>query len=285
MNPYELLRDYSLEITARDIEALEAHASGLRPGTPVSITFLPGDQIETLADVAARVTALGLAAIPHIAARRIRSVEQLERLLRTLRDVGAPERAFVIAGDLSEPIGPYRDALDIIGCGKLAAAGVRSVGIAGYPEGHPRIPSEALARAMRDKLAAIANAGQRAEIVTQFTFDAAPVIEWIERLRDGGIDTPVRVGLAGPTSAKALLRFAARCGVDASHKVLAKYGLSLRRLLGTTTPDLLVRDLTAALNPERHGIVRAHLYPFGGIDKAIEWSNARAAQNALRQSA
>lgn len=281
MRPDELLHDYSLEITARDIAGLEAVAAQLRPDMPVSVTYLPGDDIDTLASVSRRVAALGLRPVPHISARRIQSAAQLDRFLGALGAAGAAEQVFVIAGDAPEPLGPYADALAIIASGKLARAGVRQVGISGYPEGHPQISPAVLQRAMRDKLAAISDAGQRAEIVTQFTFDAAPLISWIKQLRETGIECPIRVGLAGPASAKALLRFAARCGVDASRKVIAKYGLSLTRLLGTATPDLLVRELTTALRCERHGDVSAHIYPFGGIDRAVAW----AAPNALRSSA
>src|SRR5690606_1961106 len=40
----ELLRDYSLEITAKDVAGFTEAAPQLVPGTAVSITFLPGDE-------------------------------------------------------------------------------------------------------------------------------------------------------------------------------------------------------------------------------------------------
>lgn len=39
----ELLRDYSLEITAKDVASFTEAAAQLVPGTAVSITFLPGE--------------------------------------------------------------------------------------------------------------------------------------------------------------------------------------------------------------------------------------------------
>lgn len=281
MTPAELLRNYSLEITARDEDGLAALGGRLRPAMPVSITFLPGDEMDRLAAIAGHVRALGLTPVPHISARRIRSAERLDTFLDALREAGATDRVFVVAGDPREPMGPYEDALAVIRSGKLAAAGVRQVGIAGYPEGHAQIPAAKLRDAMAAKLAEIAASGQTAEIVTQFSFDAEPVLHWLEELRQDGIETPVRIGLAGPASAKALLHFAARCGVEASRKVLSKYGLSLTRLLGTATPDRLIDSLAASLDPARHGEVHAHLYPFGGVAKAVDWAEDRVAAAAV----
>jgi methylenetetrahydrofolate reductase (NADPH) len=108
-------------------------------------------------------------------------------------------------------------------------------------------------------------------IVTQFAFDADPVLNWLEGLRAAGIKALVRVGIPGPASVKTLLGFAARCGVGASTKVMAKYGVSITRLLTTAGPDKLVEDFARKLDPERHGDVLFHLYPFGGLEAAAKW--------------
>jgi methylenetetrahydrofolate reductase (NADPH) len=57
-------------------------------------------------------------------------------------------------------------------------------------------------------------------VVTQFSFDAEPVLAWLEQVRKAGIHALVRVGVPGPASVKRLLAFAARCGVGASTKVM-----------------------------------------------------------------
>ena len=81
----------------------------------------------------------------------------------------------------------------------------------------------------------------------------------------------VRVGVPGPANVKTLLRFAARCGVGASTKVMSKYGVSITRLLTTAGPDALIIDLARGLDPARHGEVLLHFYPFGGLVKTAEW--------------
>ena len=102
--------------------------------------------------------------------------------------------------------------------------GIRTVGIAGYPEGHPRIGDEELNRAMAEKIAAAEATGPAVEIVTQFCFDARAIQNFIARLRAFGFEHRLRIGLAGPTSLTSLMRYASRCGVRASAQGLARPG-------------------------------------------------------------
>ena len=154
-------------------------------------------------------------------------------------------QVLVIAGDRDPPAGPLRGALDVIDSGLLQRHGIREVGIAGYPEGHPRIPGHELDRALADKIAAAEATGLRLHIVTQFCFDAEAIIGWIRRLRDFGFDTPVRIGLAGPTSLSTLVRYASRCGVSASVQGLARHAGLMRQLFAMSAPDAIVRRLAA----------------------------------------
>jgi methylenetetrahydrofolate reductase (NADH) len=276
MTPEQLLSDYSLEITVRDIERLAAVRDGIAPQTAVSITFLPGDEGEMVVDAAVAVRRLGFIPVPHVSARRIGSAEGLARLLGDLRDAARIDRVFVIAGDLPRPLGPYEDALAVIRSGLMARYGIRQVGIAGYPQGHPRVPPEMLSRAMKEKLAALTEAGHVAEVTTQFAFDADAVAGWVARLRAAGVDVPIRLGMAGPATAQSLLRYAARCGVGASAKVLGKYGVSISRLLSAATPNLMLWSLGKLIDPEAVGPVKIHLHPFGGLATLAEWLAAVA---------
>jgi methylenetetrahydrofolate reductase (NADPH) len=108
-------------------------------------------------------------------------------------------------------------------------------------------------------------------VVTQFGFDAEPILAWLAQLREANVHGLVRVGVPGPANVKTLLRFAARCGVGASTKVMSKYGVSITRLLTTAGPDALIEDLARGLSPARHGEVLLHFYPFGGLKTTAEW--------------
>lgn len=267
----DLLREYSLEITAKDGDSFEEAAPSLVPGTAVSVTFLPGDDPDMRVATAARVKRLGFEPVSHLSARRLRSEQELETMLARLRDEAGVTRVFVVAGDLAQPSGPYEDALSIIRSGLLEKYGIRHVGIAGYPEGHPDISEEKLWQAMRDKISVLRDVGQKVDITTQFGFDTEPVLKWLERLRQEGIEARVRIGVAGPASVKTLLRYAARCGVAASAKVMSKYGASILNLFNTAAPERFVSELAESLDPARHGDVTLHFYPFGGVKTTAEW--------------
>lgn len=266
-----LLDYYSIEMTAKDVPNLEAAADIIPPGTKIPITFLPGEDFPMRIAAAKRVRELGFLPIPHISARRLKSQEELESFLAELqREVGT-DHAFVVAGDPPEPMGPYEDALAIIRSGLLAKYGIRRVGISGYPEGHPDIGNEKLWQAKRDKLAAILERGHDFAVVTQFTFNAEPVLDWLVQVRKAGVHALVRIGVPGPASVKRLLAFAARCGVGASKTVMKKYGMSITKLLTTAGPDKLIENLAVGLDPKKHGEVLLHFYPFGGIRATAEW--------------
>lgn len=270
-----LLGNFSVEVTAGGADALPGASALLPCETPISITFLPGEKPDARVAAAALIRRLGFVPIPHISARRLASCEDLDSYLAALSREAGLDRALVVAGDCS-PMGPFRDALDVIRTGRLAEHGVRRVGISGYPDGHLDIPADRLWHAMSDKYRSLLDMGHEPIITTQFGFDAAPMIDWIEAVRDRGIMATIRLGVPGPASAKSLLRFAARCGVGASAKVLRKYGISISRLMNVVGPDRLIEGLADGLAPSRHGDVRIHIYPFGGLERTAQWAASRA---------
>ena len=137
-----------------------------------------------------------------------------------------------------------------------------------------------LERALAAKVEAAGQTGLACHIVTQFCFDAAAVTDWIVRLRDQGIEHPVRVGMAGPTSLATLLRYAQRCGVRASVQGLARNAGLLKHLVGTSAPDGVIRPLVAA--SARLGRVTPHFFSFGGVAATARWAAAvRAGHIAL----
>ncbi|WP_226761646.1 methylenetetrahydrofolate reductase, partial [Arthrobacter sp. SO3] len=206
----ELIQDFSLEMTGKDITALAEAKDQIPPRTRINITFLGNEDLEMRVAAARTVRDLGFVPVPHISARRLKSREQLEEFLGRLQEVGASEHVLVVGGDPATPEGPYEDSLAIIRSGMLQQFGVREVGIGGYPEGHPDIPQETLWRALEDKTAALAEQDLGASILTQFAFDTDPVADWIDAVRARGINAPIRVGTPGPAGIKRLLGFARR---------------------------------------------------------------------------
>src|SRR5512139_637484 len=270
-NLRKLLTDFSLEMTAKDVERLELAAPTIPQGTRISVTFLPGEEFPARVKAAAAVKRLGFVPVPHISARRIKSEAELEGFLNDLATEVAMEDCFVIAGDPPQPEGPYEDALAVIRSGKLQKYGIRHVGISGYPEGHSEIPTDKLWQALRDKKKVLDDQGLAYSVMTQFGFDAEPVLTWLEQVKREGVDVPIRIGVAGPASIKTLLGYAKRCGVGVSTKVVAKYGMSITQLIGSAGPDSIINEMALGLDPAVHGDVYLHFYPFGGLPKTAEW--------------
>lgn len=255
---------------AADIDALAAAAP---PATEIYLTAVPNQPRQRVVEAVARLNAAGLQPVPHIAARQFEGEAELAAFLQGVSGAGAG-RALVIAGDRDMPAGPYPDALAVIASGLLQRHGIRCIGIGGYPDGHPRISAAALARALADKLAAAREGGLDVRIVTQFCFDAETIVAWLRRLRDGGVMAPVRIGIAGPTSMASLLRYAARCGVRASARGLARNASAMRGLIGQAAPDALLHAVVERLGGL--GPVSPHFYSFGGIARTAAYARAAA---------
>lgn len=268
-----LLSDFSLEMTGKDVDHLREAGSTIPEGTRVNVTYLEHEDLETRLAAARTAHQMGFVPVPHVSARRLDSAARLEEFLAALHQAGASDTVFVVGGDPATPYGPFHEALDVIRSGLLDQHGVRHVSIAGYPEGHPHIADAALWAALEAKTAALREAGLRGDVITQFGFDVEPVLSWIERARDRGIDLPIRVGVPGPAGVRRLLRYAARFGIATSTGIARKYGLSITNLMGTAGPDRFLTGLAERLRPEVHGEVKLHFYTFGGLAATSAWIN------------
>jgi methylenetetrahydrofolate reductase (NADPH) len=279
-----MLDRFSLEMTGKDVESLTtaAGAGAIPAGTPINITYLSTEDLAMRLLAAGRVRELGFTPVPHISARRISGEAELRQYLGGLRAREACEHVFVVGGDPKTPEGPFPDALSIIRSGMLEEFGVRSVGVAGYPEGHPNITDDALALALTDKAAALREHGLEMTITTQFSFDAEPVLAWVAAVRERRLSVPIRIGVPGPAGIRRLLAYAKRFGVGTGAEVVRKYGLSLTNLLGSAGPDRFLHALANGEDPARHGELELHFYAFGGLKETAEWATAFRAGAAER---
>lgn len=268
----DLLRNVSIELSARDRGAEQLCRGFLAPGTSVYVNFAPNDSYHAIVEVAARLKRAGFCPVPHIAARSLTGLTQLDDFLRRARGVGV-DQALIVAGDLDPPAGPFHSSLELIETGLLAKCGLRSVGIAGYPEGHPKIGGATLEAALVAKLRLLRAGGIMPYIVTQFCFEAAPIIDWLGRLRTTGIDAPVRIGLAGPASIATLAKFAVRCGIGKSLMALVGGQTSIARMLIEAGPERVMRALATA-DLASYGIAGLHLFTFGGLVRTGKWLRA-----------
>ena len=271
---------YSIEATRPSVADIEAVAEHSGPARQLYLSAVPAQPLADLAGVAAQARRAGLEPVVHLPARRFTSRAELIEVLARLRGEADVRRLLVLAGEFDPP-GPFADALAIVRDGALREAGIEEIGITGYPEGHPRIDTDRLATAMTDKIAAATEQGLRVHIVTQFAFAADPIVGWIRRVRESGVALPVRIGLAGPTSLTALLRYAKRCGVNASMRGLATGAAA--SLIGNVGPEKIVAELLEA--SAGLGDIKIHYFSFGGVGDTARYADRLATRLAAESKA
>jgi methylenetetrahydrofolate reductase (NADPH) len=278
----ELAACGSLEMNADRAGDARTIADLLPTGTKVYVNHLPRNALsETLKSLKA-LCAAGLEPVPHVAARRVSSRAALKTFLKRAVDEAGVRKVLLIGGDDPQPSGPYRDGLGPLGDGLIAECGIQEVGLAGYPEGHARIPRAALERAMDEKLAMVSAQGLSAYVLTQFSFAPMRVIEYCAELAQRWPALPVYVGLAGPTEPLRLLRFAQRCGVSASLRALRAQGFGVARLVTHTDPGDQLQAVARFCAARRAcNVVGVHLFSFGGVREAAEWLNGVIAGRRL----
>jgi len=271
----DLAHDFSIEATLpppADIEAMRAFAP---KGMPVFISAVPSKPLMSGIEAAVQVRNCGFEPVPHIVARNFPSRQSAEELITRMVGEAGVRRALILAGDLDNPAGDLFDAKALIESGLLQKHGITQIGISGYPDGHPSIPQETLQQALPAKLAAAEAAGLNVEIVTQFGFETAPIVDWVTQLRKNGHHQRIRIGLAGPTSFTALLRYAKRCGVKASARGATRNtGLLKQMFGGMSAPDDLIRTFALDSHRERLGDIALHFFSFGGIPTTAKWATA-----------
>jgi methylenetetrahydrofolate reductase (NADPH) len=259
-----LVRSASLEMTARVAAVNDLVAAALPAGTRVYITALPGDSVDATLATALRVRQMGLVPVPHLGARYVADPRSFEMLLRSLVREAGVDQVLVIGGDIGRPRGPYASSLDLLRSGVFERSGIRQIGLAAYPEGHPSISRDVLEQALAAKLAQVRELGLEPFIVSQFCFSAASIAAWLSQMTRQLAGVPIHVGVAGPAKMATLVKFGLACGIGASLRALRKTSL---RQLADATPDTLVTSLADSGDK----IAGLHFFTFGGIACTADW--------------
>ena len=268
----ELVAAGSLEISPRELHRAKEVAAVLPADTCVYIPSLPGLPLARTLEAIAAVREAGLDPVPHVSARRILNREEFRDFLKRAATEHGVHRVLLIGGDEPRPKGPFVDSLQILEERLLPDCGVREIGVAGYPEGHPRIPANAVDKALSRKLELAAAQSIGVYVLTQFSFAPGRVVEYCASLARRWPDLPVYVGIAGPTDAAALARYAQRCGVSRSLRALRDLGTGIAQLVTNTDPrDQLIALARYTLAREPSNAVGVHLYSFGGALRTATW--------------
>jgi len=269
----DFMTGFSIETTPGSAAKIPDFRTILRPGTTVSVTFLPGSDFMDTVRTAKRLKAEGFNPAPHIAARSIPSHAMLAEFMTRLRGEADVREVVALAGGVNEPLGAFDNSMQLMETGLFDKHGIRRIGVAGHPEGSPDIGPAQLAEALDWKNRFAARSDASFYIATQFCFEAAPVIAWDRAIAAAGNTLPVHVGVPGLATLKTLINHAKACGIGPSMRVLTRQARHIAKLLTVQAPDRLVADLAhyKAAHPEC-GIAKVHIYPLGGLRRSAAWT-------------
>jgi len=241
----------------------------LPEGADVSITSSPDKSIMETVERSERAAAAGFHVVPHIAARNVEDEAQLEEIVDRLAAAGVTE-IFIPGGD-NEEAGEFESAYQLLETMDGMDHPFEEIGITGYPEGHHFLDEETLREHLEKK------EQYGTYIVTQICYDPDEVIEWVEEVREHGIELPVEVGVPGVMKYQKLLNISQQVGVGDSLNFLRKTtGIVdfVKQLIGSRgkyTPDGIIEGLAPYADDPEYDFRGVHLYTFNQTADTEEW--------------
>ena len=224
----------------------------------LTVTCSPRHGVDHSVDVACRMRAKGHAVIVHLAARMVRDAEHLDALLARMAAGGVAD-VFLIGGDGAKPLGSYMSAMDLLPELRAHELAPRTIGVAGYPEGHPLIDETRLDAVLAEKV-------PLADYMTsQMCFDPSALVRWLERTRERGVSLPLYAGLPGVVDRKRLLEISLRVGVGASVSFIRKQRGLTRLFERGNDHAARLHAAVAPLVGGELGIAGLHFYTFNRL--------------------
>jgi len=286
----DFLQDFSIEVMPRTAEKVENFRDHLPIGTRVYIAHIEGTPIEDMVRTAKRIAAEGYQVMPHFPARIIKDETVLADWIARYQGEAGVDQALVLAGGVPEPQGKFDSSMQLLETELFDKAGFKRLHVAGHPEGNRDIDLKGSSTNVETALKWKNDFNNRTDadmaIVTQFAFDAGPIIKWSNQVQASGINLPIHIGIAGPAKLQTLIKFAIACGVGPSLKVLQKRAMDVTKLVMPYEPDDVVTALAAhkVANPG-FAVTHVHFFPLGGIKSNAAWATSRGGASAQPASA
>ena len=251
-------------------DSFDQQVTHLPDGATITITASPTLDLPATIEKSELAADLGFEVVPHIAARYVRDAEHLTEIADRLTDAGITD-VFVPGGDREEPIGEFDSAYALLSTMDEVGIEFDDVGITGYPEGHPFLSRETLDSEM-DKKRPYAT-----YLATQLCYDPGAILDWIESVRERGVDLPVQVGIPGVMKYQRLLGISRKVGVGDSVRFLQKTtGVVdfVRQLVGSRgkfEPTELIEGLAPYADDPDYAIQGVHVYTFNQVPDTEAW--------------
>ena len=238
-------------------------------GSTISVTCSPAKNIEDTLELCENFTEGGHYPIPHLAARMVEDTAHIERIIRRLNTQGI-RKVFIIGGD-AEQRGPFSDASSFLRVFLDYRPDIDTVGIGGYPDGHPVISDQLLLESLAEKQEMIFAAGLSGYFATQMCFDPGTIHDWLTKRRFSGITLPCHLGIPGHVDITRLISISLRLGVGVSARYLKKNRYSILRLLNPLryNANRLISPLSGSA--EKLGITNVHCFTFNTAEATEAW--------------
>ena len=269
----KFLNSYSIETTPNVYAKYGGFSEFLSKDHDVYITYLPDENSNNVVNTAKKLREEGYEVIPHLPARTIVNVNELEKYLGDLANVSGCTKILIIGGGGNQA-GNISSTMDVLQSDFLSKFNFKFVGVAGHPEGSPDISNDNLDLAIKEKNNFSKNVDFQMYIATQFFFEAKSLIDWEKHLNSLGNSLPIHAGIPGPASIKTLINYARSCGIGNSLRFISKQAFNLTKLATLSTPDKLIYDLANYINTNQSTkLENIHFYAFGGMKKTADWLN------------
>ena len=273
----DLLQGFSIEVMPRTATKVEDFREILPAGTRVYIAHIEGTPIDDMVATAKRLRDEGFTPMPHFPARIIPDRATFDTWVKRYAEEAGVRQALVLGGSPTTPLGDFDSSMQLLETGTFDAHGYTHLHVAGHPEGNKDIDADGSTKLVDEaagwKQAFANRTDAKMAMITQFAFDAEPVLAWARRMQQIGCDLPIHVGIAGPTKLNTLIKFSVACGVGASLSVLRKRALDLTKLAMPFEPTEVLEDLSKGWAAGQGGKIEGiHIFPLGGIRKAADYA-------------
>ena len=267
-----LIGDADLEVIP--LRSADEKLKAIPEGATVTVTTSAKLGLDRTLEFAERAVRAGYNVVPHLAARQLTGEEELRRFIGRLGELEI-SRLYLIGGDVTPPAGPYDSSLQVLEALQHIDHGLSRIGVACYPEGHPKISDAALAEALRAKQP------YAAYMVSQLCFNPEVLVSWLRRVRANGITLPLRIGLAAPMQVTKLIKLGPQIGVGTSVRYLAKQHGFIGNVLkgGAYQPEGLLLKMGSALTEPELGIEGLHVFSFNQVEETAQWQRTIAADS------
>ena len=269
----KFLNSYSIETTPNVYAKYGGFSEFLSKDHDVYITYLPDENSNNVVNTAKKLREEGYEVIPHLPARTIVNVNELEKYLGDLANVSGCTKILIIGGGGNQA-GNISSTMDVLQSDFLSKFNFKFVCVAGHPEGSPDISNDNLDLAIKEKNNFSKNVDFQMYIATQFFFEAKSLVDWEKHLNSLGNSLPIHAGIPGPASIKTLINYARSCGIGNSLRFISKQAFNLTKLATLSTPDKLIYDLANYIDTNQSTkLENIHFYAFGGMKKTADWLN------------